>query len=597
MPMRTRLIRLRFRRRLRKGQQQAEGLGQQAEQQIERHLYRRFENLRPIRRFLFAWIGLVVLLIGAVIAQTLSLSGYYQTLRTVPGGIYNEGVLGQFTNANPLYATSEADMSVSRLIFAGLFTYDNQGQLTGNLASSYSVDSHHTTYTVRLKPHLTWQDGRPLTSSDVLFTYQSIQNPDAQSPLQSGWQGITVSASDSRTVVFKLPGALASFPYNLTNGIVPKHLLANIPPSDLRSADFNTVHPVGAGPFAWQGVDVTGNGDPDKTNQEIALTPFDGYQGGQPKLQKFVVQVFASSAQLTHAFTAHQLTGADGLNQVPAGLNHTKSVVQNNLPLRAANMVFFKTTSSGVMADTQVRQALIQAANVPHIINSLGYPAHAVREPLLAGQVGYDPALAQAGFNQKAAKQILDADGWLIGKNGWRSKAGKPLAFTLSASDTPEYRYDTRQLQQQWQAIGVQLHVQLQDATDFQNTLAYHNYDALLYGISIGVDPDVFVYWDSSQADIRSANRLNFSEWKNTTADAALEAGRSRLNPALRAVKYKPFLQAWQQDAPALGLYQPRFLYLTNGPVSGLTSKAISTPTDRFDNVQNWEISQSKVTN
>ena len=147
--MRTRLIRLRFRRRLRKGQRQVEGLGQQAEQEIERHLFRRFDSLRHIRRFLFGWLGLLVLLIGGVAVQNLSLSGYYQTLRTVPGGIYNEGVLGQFTNANPLYATSDADLTVSRLVFAGLFTYNNQGQLVGDLASGYDVDVHHTTYTSR----------------------------------------------------------------------------------------------------------------------------------------------------------------------------------------------------------------------------------------------------------------------------------------------------------------------------------------------------------------------------------------------------------------------------------------------------------------
>ena len=595
--MRTRLIRLRFRRRIRKGQQQVEDLGLQAEQEIDRHLFRRFENLRHIQRFLFGWLGLLVLLIGAVAVQNLSLGGYYQTLQTVPGGIYNEGVLGQFTNANPLYATSDADLTVSRLVFAGLFTYNNQGQLIGDLASGYSTDVHHTTYTVRLKPNLKWQDGQPLTSSDVLFTYQSIQNPDAQSPLQDSWRGITVSAPDASTIVFKLPGALASFPYSLTNGIVPRHLLADVPPSDLRSADFNTVHPVGAGPFAWQAVTVTGSGDPDKTGVEIALTPFSDYQGGMPKLQKFVVQVFANSLQLTHAFASHQLTAAEGLNEVPTGLAKDKSVVQNSLLLRAATMVFFKTTSTGVLADPQVRQALVRAANVPQIMAGLGYPTRSVREPLLTGQLGYDPALAQGSFDQKAAEQLLTADGWLAGKDGLRSKGGKPLTFTLSASDTPEYRYDTRELQQQWRAIGVQLHVQLQNAADFQSTLAYHSYDALLYGISIGVDPDVFVYWDSSQADIRSANRLNLSEWNNPTADTALEAGRSRLDPAIRVVKYKPFLQAWQQDAPALGLYQPRFLYLTNGPVAGLTSQAIVSPTDRFDNVQNWEIRQARVTN
>jgi peptide/nickel transport system substrate-binding protein len=134
-----------------------------------------------------------------------------------------------------------------------------------------------------------------------------------------------------------------------------------------------------------------------------------------------------------------------------------------------------------------------------------------------------------------------------------------------------------------------------QDDATFQSTLAYHNYDAVLTAVSIGVDPDVFVYWDSMQADVRSPVRLNFSEYSNSTADASLEQGRTRLDPALRIIKYEAFLQQWQKDAPALGLYQPRYLYVSRGPVYGLQEHTINSPTDRFDNIQNWEILEARV--
>ncbi len=593
--MRLRLIRLRFRRRLRKGQKQVEGLSVQAEQQIERHLFRRFNRLNSVRRFVTGWLILLVLLIAGIVVQNITLSNYFQTVQPVPGGIYSEGVFGTFTNANPLYATSDANATVSKLLFAGLFTYNDQNQLVGDLASGYDVDVHSTTYTVHLKPHLTWQDGKPLTGADVLFTYQAIQNPDAQSPLQSSWRGIAVTAPDPLTVVFKLPSPLAAFPDTMTNGIVPQHLLARVPPGDLRSADFNTVHPVGAGPFACQAVQVNGN-DPATAEEQIALVPFAAYQGRKPKLQEFIVHDYASKDQLLRAFRGGQLNGAEGLSEVSSDLRHMGSLQVHSPLLTAANMVFFKT-SGGILADAQLRQAIVEGTNVPQIINRLNYPTRPIREPLLLGQLGYDPTAAQANFNLLAARKALVADGWLVGKDGIRNKGGQQLSFSLDAANTPEYQTVTRTLQQQWRALGVRLQLQLQDSADFQNTLTYHGYDAVLYGISIGVDPDVFVYWDSSQADIRSANRLNLSEWKNSTADTALEAGRTRLNPQLRVIKYKPFLQAWQQSAPALGLYQPRLLYLTNGTVAGFNDHALNSAADRFDNVQNWEIRQAKVTN
>ena len=248
--MELRLFRLRWRRRFRKGHKQVESINTQTSENLDKHLVKKFGNLMPVRRFVFGWLALMLILIGGLIAQNLALSNYYQTLRTVPGGIYNEGVLGTFTTANPIYATSDADLTVSRLVFASLFQYDANGKLAPELASSYSVNAHGNEYVVHLKPNLTWQDGKPLTSSDVVFTYHKIQDPDAKSPLQNDWQGINVSAPDPLTVVFHLPDALASFPYNLTNGIVPEHLLASVSAPDLRSSDFNTLHPVGSGPFS-----------------------------------------------------------------------------------------------------------------------------------------------------------------------------------------------------------------------------------------------------------------------------------------------------------------------------------------------------------
>jgi peptide/nickel transport system substrate-binding protein len=593
--MQSKPLKLRLRRRLRRGQRQVEGLGGQTEQQLDKHFVKRLGSLPPVKRFVAGWLLLMVLLIVGLLAQNIWLSNYFQTLRPVPGGIYNEGMLGTFTNANPLYATSNVDSSVSKLLFAGLFTYDNQNRLAGDLARNYSVDGFGTTYTVHLKPHLTWQDGQSLTSADVVFTYHAIQNADAQSPLRPSWQGITVTAPNPQTVVFKLSGPLASFPYTMTNGIVPQHLLGKIPPADLRSADFNTIHPVGAGPFALQDIKVTGN-DPATAQEQIALLPFASYQGGKPKLQELIVHAYAAQTDLISAFKNSQLNGAEGLDGIPAAVHDMANLQIHSPLLTAANMVFFKT-SNGILSDQQLRTALVQATDSRQIIRSLGYATHAVREPFLTGQLGYDPSLTQPKFDLQAAQKALDADGWIVSKGGIRYKNNQPLRFTLSAADTPEYRLVSRQLQQQWRRAGVDLQLQSQDSADFQNTLAHHSYEAVLYGIAIGPDPDVFVYWDSSQADIRSASRLNLSEYKNTQADTAIEAGRTRTTPGLRAVKYKPFLEAWQHDSPAAGLYQPRMLYLTNGPVAGFSDHSLNSAADRFNNVQNWQIRQAKVTN
>jgi peptide/nickel transport system substrate-binding protein len=351
------------------------------------------------------------------------------------------------------------------------------------------------------------------------------------------------------------------------------------------------MQPVGSGPFAMQAINVTGL-TPDTRQEEVQLKPFANYYGGKPKLNSFIIHSFHNQDQMIRAFNSQELDAMIGLNTLPDNVANESAVQQYDFPLTAENMVFFKT-STGVLSDVNVRQALVTGANIPQVILNLGYSANQVREPLLENQLGYNKAYQQTPYNFNQAAQILTNDGWIVGKDGIRYNKGQRLTFGLYAQDSNEYATVARILKQQWRKLGVDVQVYLQQDANMQATLAYHAYDALLYGISIGPDPDTFVYWDSTQADVRSNTRLNFAEYKSSIADAALEAGRTRSDPALRAIKYQPFLKAWQQDAPALGLYQPRFLYVTRGKVFNLDQHTINVDTDRYENVQNWMIRQA----
>lgn len=585
--MNLRAAKLSFRRRRRFVLRGLERITRGAGEQFDKNFLGRIGRLRRVWRTTLLWIAVAVALGAGIIVQLSALKPYYQVLRPAPGGMYSEGIEGSFTTANPIYAVNIVDTSISRLLFAGLLSYDNQNHLVGDLADQWTANESGTIYTVHLRSHLTWQDGQPLTADDVVFTYRTIQNPDAQSPLFTSWQGVKVAAVNARTVSFTLPNPLSSFPYSLTTGIIPKHVLGSMDVADLRSAAFNTSNPVGAGPFAWGSIGVSGTGK--SAEEQIVCVPFQKYWAGAPKLGSFSVHAYADRGAMLNAYRNRAITAMAGLDVVPAAIASDHSAHVYNLPLAAGTYVFFRTTGN-LLKDTKIRQALVLASDPTGIIKHLGYVTVPVNEPLLSGQLAYNPAYAQTTNQLAKAQQLLAADGWMVGANGIRSKLGQSLSFTLVATNTAEYAMVANQLQATWKSLGVDVKVQLQAADAFQTTLSQHAYDALLYGISIGVDPDVFAYWDSSQANILSASRLNFSEYSSVTTDAALEAGRTRLDPALRAIKYKPFLQAWQADAPALGLYQPRLLYVSHVQVYGLDQTQINTDADRYDNVENWMI-------
>lgn len=580
-------------KKLRRQKSTAVSLTQQADQKIENLLIRRFDRLASVRRFVFLWVLLFLVMILAGVFQIRGLSAYYQVLRPVPGGLYTEGLIGNFTNANPLFATGAADTAVSRLVFSGLFKYDTNNQLVGDLAKDYTLNDSQTRYTVHLKQGLTWQDGAPVTADDIVFTYRTIQDIESQSPLYSSWQGISVTKQSDYTINFDLPNALSSFPYSLVNGIIPAHLLRGIPSEQLRSIPFNT-SPIGTGPFEWKFIEVTGD-NPDTRQQRISLSAFDGYAGGRPKLDGFNLITFGGDQRMVDAFKRKQISAMSGLENVPGALDG-KNLQFYITPLTSEVMVFFNM-SQPIMNDAAVRRALTLATNRGLISSLFDEPVKLADSPLLKGQLGYDRKLVEPGYNLTEANQLLDKAGWVKGPDGTRAKDGQQLTFILSAQDSPNYTKTAQFLQKQWHRLGVKLQVQYYGQDDIQASVVNnHDYDALLYAINIGVDPDIFAYWDSTQASITSQGHLNLSEYKAAAVDQAVEAGRTRADPQVRAVKYKTFLRQWVKDLPAIALYQPNYLYISRGEVFNFESKSFNSGADRFYNVNNWMIRQKRQT-
>jgi len=590
----NRATRLRIRRSFKRSRRQVEDIGYQAEEQLERHIIRRINKFGSVWRFVISWLVLCGLSLTLGIYQLRGLSAYYQTRQPIPGGTFTEGIIGVFTNANPLYAAGAVDSSVSRLVFSGLLRYDQKNRLAGDLAEGWKSDASGRIYSVTLRENIKWHDGQPLTSEDVVFTFQTIQNPDAKSPLFSSWSGIKIDAVNVREVRFTLPNGLASFPYSLTTGIVPKHKLKNIPLAELRSIRFNTADPIGAGPYKWDAIEVVGDTAADR-EERIALLPNEYYQLGKPKLQRFVVRTFREEKKLLEAFESRELTAMAGLESVPDNIENQTGIISHSITMTSQVNVFFRV-NNGPLADLKVRQALTRATSLGDTVADLGYPVVTSRAPLLDGQPGYDRNLLQLNYDPNEANKLLDEAGWIKSADGIRVKNNQKLQFKIFSQSTSDYRAISAKLQQQWAKVGVDAGVELQEDTDLQNTITYHNYDALLYGISIGVDPDVFVYWHSSQADPRLTSRTNFSEYKSSAADKALEDGRTRSEAQLRAIKYRPFLEAWRNDAPAISLYQPRLIWVSRGEVHYFNLQVINNASDRYNNVHNWMIREAKVT-
>lgn len=169
-----------------------------------------------------------------------------------------------------------------------------------------------------------------------------------------------------------------------------------------------------------------------------------------------------------------------------------------------------------------------------------------------------------------------------------RRKDNKDLKLTLVTAQTDDYLAVADGLSRQFKAIGVALDIQAVDVTTLQRSyITPRNYDLLLYGLNAGADLDPYPYWHSSQA---KAPGLNVSQYSSAAADKALVSARATTDTKVRQVRLKSFLDAWSADDPAVMLYTPNYLYVTEDNVQGVVDGALITAADRFYNVHNWTV-------
>ncbi len=551
-------------------------------------IVRRFDNFKLVRRNVLGWVLVVLAFSGVGYWQSGVSAQQYSTKLPAEGGIYTEAVYGLFDNLNPIYATTPAEKSASRLMFASLLQYDENNDLVGELAQSWSQDSEGKTYTVRLRETAKWQDDVLITADDVVFTFNLIKDANTNSPLYSGWRNISVEKVDDKTVKFILPVSYAGFLDSLTVGILPHHILKDVSPSEMRSIEFNRAPQVVSGPFKYQDLTTV---DTDKTHFLLQLAANEKYVLGKPKLKGFQLHAYSKIESLPNAFTSQEVASVSGVSQLQiASFGNSEDYVRKESPLYNGVYAFLKTDSV-YLSDTKVRQALQYATNQSAILEMLGDGVQSLSGPLLPEQIVSNTG--QPNNDIEKAKQLLDAAGWTVGPDGKRQKNGEILRLNVVTVNSSDYPAVAEKIMEQWSQLGIEFTSSVVSTDDVQqNVISTRAYDVLIYEIAIGRDPDVYAYWDSSQAN---AQGLNLSDYKSARADSELVGARTSLDPALRSIKYQAFIEQWMNDAPAIALYRPSLTYIQNKSVESFTARSLVDATDRYFNVRYWSATRDQI--
>lgn len=567
-----------------------------AEKASTRHahkfLVKRIDTIRLARRHIAQWLILVSVLIAATGLQLTWAQTGYQTIGTADGGTYAEAMVGQIDTLNPLYATTDAELAASKLLFSSLYRFDTAGKLSKNLTESMKVDESGKVYTITLRPDVYWHDGKQLTASDVAFTINLIKKPAAMSPLRINWQDVEVRAVDEKTVEFKLPALYAAFPHALTFAVLPEHILGDIPAGAIRENTFSR-YPVGSGPFAFRLLQTVGGQSGYKI---VQMTAFDKYFKGTPTVARFEIHAHSTKDKAAASLRSGTVNAVSG---VPATAMSDLSDAGYSVSRHRVNSGVYAlfNTSRPALQEKAVRQALQLSTDTKALRDQLPVAMPKLDLPFVGGQLTGGDVPSAPAPNKERAAALLDEAGWVLA-DGVRQKDGEKLALTITTTKDSQYEKVMEGLALQWRDIGIAVTTNVIDpsapgANFVQTVLQPRNYDVLLYELLIGADPDVYAYWHSSQT---GSTGYNFSGYSNPTADAALVSARSVLAPELRNIKYKTFAGLWLDDVPAIGIYQPVVIYATNKHVRSMEeSMPFVSAADHYANVLDWSVRERTV--
>lgn len=524
---------------------------------------------------------LLALILSVLVAGASLVSAYALTrtfLVEVPsyGGTLSEGVLGSPRFVNPLLALSDADRDLAALTYAGLMGYDKDGVLVGVLAESYAVSEDGKTYTFTLRENTKFHDGTPVTAEDVVFTVEKAQDPSLKSPELANWANIRAEAVDARTVSFTLPKAFAPFLEDATLGILPSRLWRTVSNEEFPFSPLQE-EPVGAGPFKVAKVERNKTG----VIEQYQIKAFDGYALGRPYLDRINFEFFAQEEDLARAYERGRVESAYGLPE-PDALR---------VPYSRVFGVFFNANQNPLFARKEVREALSLAIDRTYVVGEvLGGYATPVTGPVPPGS-GIELATATMGPEDRieAARTALETGGWEQNAetNVWtHEEKGLTLTVTVKTSNVTELKAVANAVKSEWEKFGVPVALEFYEPGDLTTSVIRpRRFEALLFGMVVGRDHDLFAFWESSQ---RNDPGLNVSMYVNREVDELLGTAReaATLEEARSALTQVNTLIS--DEYPAAFLYAPEFVYAIPKELKGVSIPQIASPSDRFASAHAW---------
>jgi peptide/nickel transport system substrate-binding protein len=494
-------------------------------------------------------------------------------------------VIGEPISLNPLYLQGDGGEMIGDLGYSKLTAYDATGEIVTQVSATVpsvenggiSRDGKRITY--HLRHGLAWQDGAPLTSQDIAFTYRAIMNPQNAVPSREDYERIAgIYAPDPYTVIVRLkhpygPMVTSFFGPESNYSILPAHLLAQY--SNLNQVSYNSA-PIGSGPYRFTNW-VRGD--------RLDLAANSRYYTGRPAIRNITLRFVPDSSTVVTELRTGEVDMAFLLDISKVGALRAipgHRVVVTRAPSFCA--VTFNVTDS-IVKDVAVRRAFAMAIDRRLLVDKA---AHGLYDPdtAMRGMFtwAFDPSVHTLPYDARRAESLLTQDGWIAGKDGIRVKAGRRLDIQLIFLASFMAADAIPVLVEEERAIGIDVTMKRFGSGNqfyaLDGPLYQGRFQAAIFNYDSGFDPEPS--WLLSCAQ-RAPNGFNWARYCNRAVDRAIRSAASVFHRAARRRAYSLVQRLLAADIPYDFLWQ-------NSQIATIPSglRGFETLISPYDSVARW---------
>jgi peptide/nickel transport system substrate-binding protein len=449
-----------------------------------------------------------------------------------PAPQYSEGVIGQPVSFFPSQAKSDNDITISKLLYRGLFRYDIYGTLIPDLAETWEVSDDGLVYTITLKENQYWKNGRKINADDLIYT--SFKVPDLT--------GVATDKVDDLKVRYTLPNKYAPFLSLMTVGIMPVNA----------EEEQNSLDPVSSGDFNVLKMDKSG-----EAIKSITL----GSDNPNHKIKRIAFKYYSNE---------DELGSAAKLGEIDAFMSDKKHELENfddfKFPLQGIYYSLIFNLREEKLQDLELRRKMEKILPINQLILERGIN---VQGPI-SRSVFTDRELEFDKYDELFKEDLED------------------IEVEITVPEIEEHIELAEDIRDLWMGI-LDIEVDIKEIPSDEmmaRVIEPRNFEILLYGQEIGRDPDRYVYWHSTQKD---APNLNLSGFEHVRSDRALEEGRNEMDNDKRITHYNEFQKVVLEEVPVVFLYHPFKNFYVSKYITGVGEKYTFTKADRFLDFYNWE--------